>query len=95
MSFAQPISVLSACVASASVLLLYLGGLAIYRLYFSQIARFPGPRLAALSLWYEFYYDVVCGGQYFHKINELHNLYGRSGLPPSFPKKPQLNLQDR
>ena len=27
-------------------------------LYLSPIAHIPGPKLAALSFWYEFYYDV-------------------------------------
>ena len=48
----------------------------IYRLYLSPIAKFPGPRLAAVSLWYEFYYDVIKGGQYTWKIAELHKQYG-------------------
>lgn len=56
---------------------MYLLGLAVYRLYFSPIARFPGPKLAALSFWYEFYYDVVCGGRYWVKIIELHDRYGK------------------
>ena len=62
--------------AGVSATALYLACLAIYRLYLSPIAKFPGPRLAALSLWYEFYHDVVRGGQYCFKINELHDQYG-------------------
>lgn len=59
----------------------YIVGLAFYRLYLSPIAKFPGPKLAALTLWYEFYHDVIRGGQYVFKINELHDQYGRhSGL---------------
>lgn len=60
----------------------YLVGLGIYRLYFSPIARFPGPKLAALTLWYEFYHDVVRGGQYVFKIDELHEQYGTAISPP-------------
>lgn len=50
---------------------------AIYRLYMTPAAKFPGPRLAALSFWYEFYYDVwPYQGQYTWKIRELHRRYG-------------------
>lgn len=49
-----------------------------YRLFLHSLARFPGPRLAAISRWYEGYYDVVLGGQYTAKIAELHKTYGRS-----------------
>ncbi|KAJ4355876.1 uncharacterized protein N0V89_003898 [Didymosphaeria variabile] len=35
-----------------------------------------GPRLAALTFWYEFYYDVVCKGRFSWKIQELHQRYG-------------------
>ncbi|PVI02270.1 putative P450 monooxygenase [Periconia macrospinosa] len=57
-------------------LCVYLVGLGVYRLYFSPIAKFPGPKLAALTFWYEFYHDVVRGGQYVFKIDELHEQYG-------------------
>ena len=57
--------------------LLYLVGLAVYRLYLSPIARFPGPKLAALSRWYEFYYDCVLPGQFTFHIQELHKQYGQ------------------
>lgn len=59
---------------------IYLAGLAVYRLYFSPIARFPGPRLAALSKWYEFYYEVVLKGQFTFHIQELHKKYGMCAL---------------
>lgn len=52
-------------------------GLAIYRLYLTPSAKFPGPRLAALCYWYEFYYDVwPHEGQYTWKIRQLHQEYG-------------------
>jgi hypothetical protein len=44
--------------------ILYLISLACYRLFFSPISKFPGPKLAALSRWYEFYYEVILNGQF-------------------------------
>ena len=49
---------------------------AIHRLYLSPIAHIPGPKLAILSFWYEFYYDVLRKGRYTWKIAELHKQYG-------------------
>ena len=63
-------------VALLVVLLTYLISIALYRVYFSPLAKFPGPKLAALTLWYEFYYDVVKRGRYTWKIGELHQQYG-------------------
>jgi hypothetical protein len=72
--------------------LLYLGILAllslavwtiygvIYRLYLSPIAKFPGPKLAALTLWYEFYYNIVLNGQYVFEIKKMHEKYGNLWL---------------
>ena len=63
--------------AGAFVLwIVYLAGLAIYRLYLSPIAKFPGPKLAALSRWYEFYYEIPLRGQYSAHLQELHKIYG-------------------
>ncbi|KAF7929088.1 hypothetical protein EAE99_004832 [Botrytis elliptica] len=49
---------------------------AIRRLYFHSLAHIPGPKLAALTWWYEFYFDVIQPGQYVFKIQELHKQYG-------------------
>jgi hypothetical protein len=47
----------------------------IYRLRFSPIAKFPGPKLAALTFWYEFYYDVVKRGRYTWEMKRMHEKY--------------------
>jgi hypothetical protein len=73
--------------ALLACLALYLLVVAIHRLYFSQYAKFPGPKLAALTYGYMFYYDVVAGdGQYMYKIMHLHEEYSESLQPVSFLK---------
>lgn len=60
----------------AGAVVLYIIGTIVYRLHFSPIAKFPGPRLAAITIYYEAYYDVIKQGQYTFKIRELHEKYG-------------------
>ena len=62
---------------AAGLSLIYFIGLVVHRLYLSPLAKFPGPRLAALTLWYEFYYDVIKGGKYTWEIGKMHEKYGR------------------
>ncbi|KAI9883757.1 MAG: hypothetical protein M1823_004458 [Watsoniomyces obsoletus] len=62
--------------AGAAALSSYVVSIAVYRLYFSPVARFPGPKLAALTYWYEGYYDLVKRGRYTWKIKEMHEKYG-------------------
>ena len=50
--------------------------LALYRISFHPLARYPGPKLAASSYWYEYYYDVTKRGRYIWKIMDLHKQYG-------------------
>jgi len=50
----------------------------VYRLYFSPLARFPGPRIAAATSWYEFYHGYFREGQYVKIIKGLHDTYGES-----------------
>jgi hypothetical protein len=47
-----------------------------WRLVFSPLAKFPGPKLASVTLWYEFYYDVIKNGRYMWEIEKMHEKYG-------------------
>lgn len=51
-------------------------GESIRRLYFHPLAHIPGPKLAALTWWYELYFDAIQKGKYVFKIQELHKKYG-------------------
>ena len=62
--------------ASLLLFVAYVLYLFVYRLYFSPLAKFPGPKVAELTLWYDYYYDVVKRGRYTWKIKELHARYG-------------------
>ncbi|KAK9779213.1 putative Cytochrome P450 [Seiridium cardinale] len=54
----------------------YLASLSYYRLYLHPLARFPGPKIAALTRWCQAYYDVVQNGQYISRVEEMHKKYG-------------------
>ena len=56
---------------------LYFVCLVIYRLYLSPIARFPGPKITAISGWCEAYYDIVKGGQFSNQVQKWHERYGK------------------
>lgn len=56
----------------------YLVCLGVYRLYFSPLAGFPGPRLAALTQWVETYHELFNGdgGQFPFVYAKWHAQYG-------------------
>lgn len=70
----------SSSVVIASAFIVYLSILIIHRLFIGPLAKFPGPKLAALTIYYEAYYDIIKGGQYTFKIREQHKEYGESAL---------------
>lgn len=61
---------------SLVAMMLYAAYGVIYRLYLSPIAHFPGRKLAALTFWYEFYFDVIKRGSYVWEIQKMHETYG-------------------
>ncbi|CAN9358279.1 unnamed protein product [Alternaria alternata] len=57
--------------------LLYWLAIGIYRVYFHPLSKIPGPKLAAFTFWYEFYYEIYPHRfQYLWKIKQLHEEYG-------------------
>jgi hypothetical protein len=51
-------------------------GLVVYRLFLHPLAKFPGPKIAAVSTLYEAYFEIVLKGQYSMEISRLHDVYG-------------------
>lgn len=61
-----------------SILVVYVLGLYVYRAFYDSLSHIPGPKLAAATLWYEFYYDVIKKGRYAWEIGKMHEKYGGS-----------------
>ncbi|KAI4090510.1 MAG: hypothetical protein L6R37_007868 [Teloschistes peruensis] len=60
-------------------LFFYSGCLVVYRLFLSPLARVPGPGIAALTDFYEIYFDLIQKARFPWKIEELHKTYGQLG----------------
>ncbi|KAK0210181.1 cytochrome P450 [Desarmillaria ectypa] len=50
--------------------------LAASRLSFHPLRAFPGPRLAALTSWYQTYFESFCDGAFVDHLVRLHEIYG-------------------
>jgi hypothetical protein len=68
--------VLQAIIALSFCALLSTAAVVIRRLYFSPLSKFPGPKLAAATLWYEFYFNIIRGGKFMWEIERMHEKYG-------------------
>lgn len=69
---------------AAAAFTVYCVTLVFYRIFLHPLASFPGPKLAAITRWYEAYYDLVREGQYTFKIAELHKIYGKCSICQPF-----------
>lgn len=67
-------------VALVGTLVIYIVVLVSYRLVFSPLAGFPGPKLAAATGLVEFYYDYFKQGRYIYEIEAMHMKYGQKAL---------------
>lgn len=87
-------SYLVSSLVSASIAgLAYLAALVIYRLFFHPLAKFPGPKYAAISRWHEYYYDVHLQGKFMFYLKTLHDQYGESSLNyNNFRQIPDLTI---
>lgn len=57
--------------------ILYHVGHALYNISpLHPLNHIPGPRLAAMTLLVEFWYDFVLGGRYTQVIKKMHDTYG-------------------
>lgn len=54
----------------------YLALKALYNLYLHPLRKFPGPKLAAIGPYYEFYYDVMKDGMFLWEMERMHQVYG-------------------
>ncbi|KAK2861348.1 hypothetical protein FQN49_004299 [Arthroderma sp. PD_2] len=69
----EPLSLLLAVIVA---LFGYITIQTIYRLYFHPLSKFPGPKVAAIGRFYEFYFNVVKGGMYIWEVQRMHEEYG-------------------
>lgn len=72
----ESLSQVSPALLAASSAIFYFVTVGIYRLWFHPLSKIPGPKLAALTLWYETYHDVWRRGQFVHVVKEMHKKYG-------------------
>jgi hypothetical protein len=67
-------------IVAGTLLIAAVVGLSIWRLCFHQLARFPGPKMAALIDYYVTYYDLVKNDAIVQQLEVLHRRYGRCML---------------
>ncbi|KAK6592778.1 cytochrome p450 [Botrytis cinerea] len=75
-SILEDLPVLNLFIKFTIVLTTYYLLIAIYRIWFHPLARFPGPRICAITFLYEIGWDYFYEGTYVYRIEEMHDRYG-------------------
>ncbi|KIP07977.1 hypothetical protein PHLGIDRAFT_105021 [Phlebiopsis gigantea 11061_1 CR5-6] len=70
------LSLYQACLGVASASFVYGATRGVYNLYFHPLAKFPGPKWAAVTGWWKTYVEVYKGESIIDKLFELHKIYG-------------------
>ncbi|KAI0534564.1 putative cytochrome P450 [Xylaria digitata] len=66
----------------------------IYRIFFSNVAKFPGPKLAAATSWYEAFFDLR-SSNFPDVLERLHDKYANSSGGPIIRINPwELSIRD-
>jgi cytochrome P450 len=63
-------------IALAAAQPVWLGGVAVYNIYFHPLARVPGPKVAAATSLYKTYYNATDGSKFYLQIEKLHQQFG-------------------
>lgn len=62
--------------------ILYYAAVAVYNISpLHPLYRFPGPKVAAMSYFYEAYFDWWLVGRYGRRIRQMHEKYGKLLFP--------------
>lgn len=64
---------------SLLIFFIYRTLIVVHRYFFHPLAKFPGPRLAAVSTLYRVYYELWKDGKLLEQATELHKIYGKKG----------------
>ena len=75
-----------------SALIVWFTTTIIYRHFFHQLAKFPGPLLPAITYLYDFYFDVLRSGHFYKEIGRPHDKYGESEVKKPYLKVPILSF---
>ena len=69
----------TAVLTYAAVTILLVGLIvAVKRVYFHPLSKFPGPRIGTLTNWYNLYFNIIKKGIAIKQWPELHKKYGAS-----------------